>query len=188
VWFGKDAIERKDCCDPAGSHNNSQGVKVNGVSVLKAHGFQSEVGRWQQPPVDRARVMERIAGQMRKRTPMGEAYGINNDPRCGCASPAMADRRATWHFLVDGDEAGYVWDEHLVSEGSKQYPQGEERRLVRARPEREGIPGAELREAKKDRLCVAGRPWEALDPKGKKQRTRRGETAGASRSTSSGST
>lgn len=25
-------------------------------------------------------------------------------------------------------------------------------------------------EAKKDRLCVAGRPWDALDPKGKKQR------------------
>ncbi len=30
------------------------------------------------------------------------------------------DTVKTWHFLADGLEAGYVWDDHLVSVGSKQ--------------------------------------------------------------------
>jgi hypothetical protein len=120
VWFGKDATHQ-DCCDPAGSHDNSQGVKVNGVSVLKAHGFQPKWVDGSNRPSIRSALMERIAGQMRKRTPMGEAYAINNDKSRWLRVTSDGRPPSTWEFLVDGDEAGYVWDEHLVSEGSKQY-------------------------------------------------------------------
>lgn len=122
-WFLEKhpALEVQTCCDPAGSHNNSQGVKVNGVSVLKEHGFRAKWIEGSNRPSVRAAVMERIAGQMRKRTPMGEAYGVNNDPSMWLRVTGDGRPPATWHFLIDGDEAGYVWDEHLVSEGSKQY-------------------------------------------------------------------
>lgn len=120
VWFGDRAVFEQ-CCDPAGSHNNSQGVKTNGVSVLKDHGFAPKWVEGSNRPSVRVTLMERIAGLMRKRTPMGEAYGVNDDPERWLRVTGDGAPPATWHFLVDGDEAGYVWDEHLVSEGSKQY-------------------------------------------------------------------
>lgn len=119
-WF-PDAVEIKTCCDPAGSHNNSQGVKSNGVGVLKAHGFSP---RWQDGanrPSVRYAMIEKHAGLMRKRTPMGEAYAINNDRSRWLRVTGDGRPPAEWGFLADGDEAGYVWDDHLVSEGSKQY-------------------------------------------------------------------
>lgn len=120
LWFGDVAV-RQDCCDPAGAQNNSHGVKINGVSVLKENGFHPKWVDGANRPSVRTILMERIAGQMRRRTPMGEAYGINDDPSRWLRVTADGRPPATWHFLADGDEAGYVWDEHLVSEGSKQY-------------------------------------------------------------------
>jgi hypothetical protein len=120
TWFGMSAV-RKDCCDPAGSHNNSQGVKLNGVTVLKAHGFHPRWVDGSNQPSTRSAVIERIGGQMRRRTPSGEAYGINDDPSMWLLVRADGRPPSTWHFLVDGNEAGYVWNEHMVSQGSKQF-------------------------------------------------------------------
>lgn len=120
LWFGAN-VAHEDCCDPAGSHDNSQGVKVNGVSVLKANGFHPKWADGSNRPSIREALMERIAGQMRKRTPMGEAYGVNNDRTRWLLVTGDGKQPTVWEFLSDGDEAGYVWDEHLVSEGSKQY-------------------------------------------------------------------
>lgn len=120
LWYGSDIV-RKDCCDPAGSHNNSQGVKVNGVSVLKEHGFHPVWVDGSNRPSVRSALVERLAGQMRKRTPMGEAYAINSDRSKWLRVTADGRPPAQWSFLADGDEAGYVWNEHMVSEGSKKY-------------------------------------------------------------------
>ena len=119
-WFGEN-VTREDCCDPAGSHNNSQGVKVNGVSVLKEHGFHPKWVDGSNRPSVRSALVEVIAGQMRKRTPMGEAYAINSDKSRWIRVTADGRPPTTWEFLADGDEAGYVWNEHEVSEGSKKY-------------------------------------------------------------------
>jgi hypothetical protein len=63
-------------------------------------------------------MIERLAGYMRRRTPQGEAFGIEKNPaRWILVSP---DGVKPWTFLADGFEAGYVWDEHYVSVGSKQ--------------------------------------------------------------------
>src|SRR5437764_344284 len=58
---------------------------------------------------------------MRKRTPMGEAYAVNANPKMWLRVTGEGLPPAPWQFLADGDEAGYVWDQNLVSEGSKQY-------------------------------------------------------------------
>lgn len=119
-WFPT-RCEELTCCDPAGSHDNSQGVTQNGVKVLQSHGFAP---RWvdnANSPAVRSAMIERIAGYMRKRTPQGEAFGIARndlaDPRWVLVS---ADTVKPWGFLADGFEAGYVWDEHYVSVGNKQ--------------------------------------------------------------------
>lgn len=114
-WF-PNALEVVTCCDPAGSHNNSQGVKQNGVSVLRDKGF---VPTWKDDsnsPGVRAAMIERLAGHMRRRTPNGEAFGIDDSRwmRISLKSAVKAK------FLADGCEAGYVWDKNMVSVGNKQ--------------------------------------------------------------------
>src|SRR6185503_15143650 len=114
-WF-PNPLEVLTCCDPAGSHDNSQGVLNNGVKVLREHGFAP---RWQEnsnAPNVRIATIERLAGHMRRRTPQGEAFGVDNERWVRVAPDGVMP----WKFLADGFEAGYVWDEHMVSVGSKQ--------------------------------------------------------------------
>ena len=61
-------------------------------------------------------MVERIAAYMRNRSPRGEAFGI--DPSRWVR--VSANDVVAHKFLKDGFEAGYVWDEHLISVGSKQ--------------------------------------------------------------------
>lgn len=116
-WF-PDALAHLECCDPAGAHDNSQGVRNNGILVLKDHGFSPTYKENSNAPDVRLAMVERIAGYMRKRTPQGEAFGLEANPdRWMLVSPDLVK---SWPFLADGFEAGYVWDEHYVSVGSKQ--------------------------------------------------------------------
>lgn len=113
-WFPQ-ALEVQTCCDPAGSHENSQGVRLNGVEVLKALGF---VPRWQDAsnaPDVRLAMIERLAGHMRRRTPRGEAFGVDVTRWLRISAQAVTPHT----FLADGLEAGYVWDQHMVSVGNK---------------------------------------------------------------------
>jgi hypothetical protein len=114
-WF-PNALEVLTTCDPAGSHDNSQGIAKNGVEVLKDHGLAPVYDENANHPAIRGAMVERLAGYMRKRTPQGEAFGVNT------ANWVLvsADTIRPWKFLTDGFEAGYVWDEHMVSVGSKQ--------------------------------------------------------------------
>jgi hypothetical protein len=116
-WFPH-ALAVQTCCDPAGSHDNSQGVRNNGVKVLQDHGIYATWKDNSNAPDVRLAMIERLAGYMRKRTPRGEAFAIESNPnRWLIVTP---DTVRPWSFLADGFEAGYVWDEHFVSVGSKQ--------------------------------------------------------------------
>lgn len=113
-WF-KGYLEVLTCCDPAGSHNNSQGITQNGVKLLQEHGF---VVQWQadsNTPSVRLAMVERLASHMRRRSPQGEGFGV--DPTRWIRISAIA--AVPHRFLADGLQAGYVWDEHLVSVGNK---------------------------------------------------------------------
>lgn len=115
TWFS-DALEVLTCCDPAGAHNNSQGVKQNGVSVLMDLGFHPTYKDDSNSPAVRAAMIERNAGYMRRRSPMGEAFGIDTTRWLRISPEGVVPMT----FLADGLEVGYVWDEHMVSVGSKQ--------------------------------------------------------------------
>lgn len=114
-WF-PNALSVQTTCDPAGSHDNSQGISKNGVSVLKDYGLNPVYEENANAPSIRLAMVERLGKYMRRRTAQGEAFGIN-DTNWVLAS---ADVVKPWKFLTDGFEAGYVWDEHMISVGSKQ--------------------------------------------------------------------
>jgi hypothetical protein len=114
-WFPNAQVV--SCCDPAGAADNSQGVQSNAMTVLKQHGFSPRYESNSNAPNVRLAMVERLASQMRKRTPRGEAFQVANDERWLRISSSASVRDT---FLSDGFEAGYVWDEHFVSVGSKQ--------------------------------------------------------------------
>jgi hypothetical protein len=117
TWF-PEALEVLTCCDPAGSHNNSQGVKNNGVKVLQDLGFVPTYKPDSNSPAVRSAMIERNAGYMRRRSPMGEAFGVQQDMHYWLRiSPEGV---TPFKFVTDALEVGYVWDEHMVSVGSKQ--------------------------------------------------------------------
>jgi PBSX family phage terminase large subunit len=107
------------CCDPAGSHQNSQGTRFNGVDILRRFGYEPSWRMNANAPDVRAGTIEAIAAHMRRRTAQGaEAFMVEADPdrwiRVSLDGPVVEP------FLVDALEAGYVWDEHMVSVGNKQ--------------------------------------------------------------------
>lgn len=114
-WF-PDVLEVVTGCDPAGSHDNSQGVRQNGVKVLEDHGFAPKWLSDSNVPAVRLAMVERIAGHMRRRSPHGESFGIDRERWYRVSATKAVKHR----FLADGCEAGYVWDEHLISGSNKQ--------------------------------------------------------------------
>ena len=106
-WFGGYSM-LLSCCDPAGSHENSQGTRKNGVSVLGEHGI---VPRWvanSNAPDVRDYAIQTIAGYMRRRTMRGEAFQI--DPSHWRILSAREARFGS--YALDALEAGYVFDAH----------------------------------------------------------------------------
>ena len=114
LWFPK-ALRVDTCCDPAGSHNNSQGVRKNGVGVLQDHGINPVFLPESNSPHIRASAIERLAGYMRKRTHTGEAFSIDPDRQLIVSMTGANPSK----FITDGFEAGYVWDPHPKSVGGK---------------------------------------------------------------------
>lgn len=116
-WF-PESLRVDTCCDPSGSHNNSQGIKRNGIEVLNEHGIYPIYNKNSNQPSVRSAMVERIGGYMRWRTSQGEAFGINSTHWILLSAQGAV---RPWKFLTDGFEAGYVWSPHPTSEGSKQY-------------------------------------------------------------------
>lgn len=116
-WF--DPISGiQTCCDPAGAHDNSQGTRQNGVTLLREASFHPVWKPNSNAPDVRGTVIERLAGHMRHRGSQGELFGIDAQPQRWLR--LTKDGPEPWDFLADGCEAGYVWDEHMVSVGNKQ--------------------------------------------------------------------
>jgi PBSX family phage terminase large subunit len=113
-WF-PEAIQTVTCCDPAGSHDNSQGSVENGVSMLGDLGIVTTYRTDSNTPSVRLSMIERIAGHMRERSPAGESFGVDNSRWLRISASSMTPHR----FVADALEAGYVWDEHVISVANK---------------------------------------------------------------------
>ena len=115
-WF-PDPVEVRECCDPAGTVDTSHGTH-GAYKTLHAKGIHPVSQGDSNSPGMRLAAVERMAAQMRKRSAdREEAFLVSNSDRWLriSESATIVDR-----FLADGFEAGYVWDEHLVSVHNKQ--------------------------------------------------------------------
>ena len=117
VWF-PDPIGIRECCDPAGAADTSQGTS-GAIKTLREKGIRPVYIPDSNSPSIRLAMVERMAAQMRKRAAdRTEALVVNSDAERWLTISEQAtvmDR-----FLADGFEAGYVWDEHMVSVNNKQ--------------------------------------------------------------------
>lgn len=115
-WFPQ-PCEIRECCDPAGASDTSHGT-AGALAILKQHGIKPRYVPDSNSPAIRLAMIERMAARMRTRAAdRTEAFMISNAERWLRISEqaTVADR-----FLADGFEAGYVWDEHMVSVANKQ--------------------------------------------------------------------
>ena len=116
-WF-PNPVSLKECCDPAGAADTSHGTS-GAVKILREKGFRPIFKPDSNSPVVRLAMVERIASHMRRRAAdRSEAFAINRDPEMWLTISEKAT--SPDRFLADGFEAGYVWDEHMVSVGNKQ--------------------------------------------------------------------
>ena len=116
AWFPS-PCDLRECCDPAGATDTSHGTK-GALDTLKKHGITPRYVVDSNSPAIRLSMVERMAAQMRKRSAdRSEAFQISRSERWLriSAQATTVDR-----FLADGFEAGYVWDEHMVSVANKQ--------------------------------------------------------------------
>lgn len=118
AWFPEVPMGMQICCDPAGSHQNSQGARFTGVDIVKRFGWHPSWRPNANAPDVRAGTIEAIGAHMRRRTPSGEAFQVESDPERWLL--VNLDGPKAEPFLADALEAGYVWDEHMVSVGNKQ--------------------------------------------------------------------
>ena len=117
-WF-PELMGRQTCCDPAGSHQNSQGTRFNGVDLLKKAGFAPVWKDNANAPDVRLACVESLSAHMRRREPGGaEAFLVESDPNRWLR--VSTEGTTVDGFVTDALEAGYVWDEHMVSVGNKQ--------------------------------------------------------------------
>jgi hypothetical protein len=115
-WFPR-PIELRECCDPAGASDTSHGTH-GALKILREKGINPRYVADSNSPAVRLAMIERMAARMRRRAAdHSEAFRISNGDRWVRVSSqsTVVDR-----FLADGFEAGYVWDEHLVSVANKQ--------------------------------------------------------------------
>lgn len=117
-WF-PDPIEIRECCDPAGTSDTSHGTH-GAIKILRERGFNPRYQADSNSPAVRLAMVERMAARMRKRgADRSEAFAVNSYREQWLVISEKSTQQDT--FLADGFEAGYVWDEHMVSVGNKQH-------------------------------------------------------------------
>lgn len=117
-WFGE-VKTLKTCCDPAGSHQSSQGLRQTGVDILRTHyppGHRIAFVDNSNAPDVRLAMIEELARAMRRRTSTGEAFGVDDTRWL-----VVSSRRGVLpeKFYSDGLEVGYVWSPLTVSVNNK---------------------------------------------------------------------
>lgn len=113
-WF-PDAVDTVWCCDPAGVSNP---IGIDMGKTLSLHGIQARYEADSNSPAVRVALIDRIATKMRNRALDGsEGLRVASEDRWIRLS---ANGAVTHRMVSDAFEFGYVWDEHMVSVGSKQ--------------------------------------------------------------------
>ena len=97
----------------------SNPIGVDMGKLLAVHGIHARYQTDSNSPAARVALIERIAVQMRGRGLDGEEMlRVSNDAAHWIRLSAHG--AATHRMVASAFESGYVWDEHMVSVGSKQ--------------------------------------------------------------------
>jgi hypothetical protein len=114
-WF-PDPVDTAWCCDPAGFDNP---IGIDMAKMLKAHDIHAVSRKDSNSPAARVALIERVSTQMRSRDLAGEEMlRVSDNPEHWIR---ISEHGASTHRMVaSAFESGYVWDEHMVSVGSKQ--------------------------------------------------------------------
>ncbi len=120
-WFPNHLGPLYTCCNPQGAHEGEDDLRQNTIADLQNLGFAPVWKDHSNSPDVRKSLIDRLTTYMRKRTPKGEAFGVE-DTEAKWLSVSQSDIQP-WRFISDGCESGYVWDEHPVSVASKEIAQ-----------------------------------------------------------------
>ncbi len=110
-WFPS-PLEIKSTGDPAGTARSSQGTNRSAADVLQANGISLQTVVGANHPDKRNTAIQALAGYMRRLTPSGPAFQITSRFLI-----IGKDYQRSMAVLVDGLEAGYVWNERATSQG-----------------------------------------------------------------------
>ena len=122
AWFPGRTLET--CCTATSKGKDAQqgSTRYTATNILREAGLAPQHRDNGNDPDIVLAMIERLAGYMRKRNAMGEeSFGITADESRWLR--ASREGLEPCPFLAEGFEAGYVWDEHFVSVGSKQVRQ-----------------------------------------------------------------
>lgn len=117
-WFPGQVGPVHTCCAPAGVNDDGDEIHNDSAVILRDAGFAPVWKANANAPDIRLAMLERMTGYMRRRTPKGEAFGVEINPERWIR--VSGDRVVPWKFITDGLEAGIVWDEKPVSVANKE--------------------------------------------------------------------
>jgi hypothetical protein len=108
-WFPR-PLSVRSTGDPAGEALSNQGMPQRALDVLRDLGVHVYPVPGANHPEKRNYSIQQMASAMRRRTPRGEGFTIN--PRFVLLTQHGAKQT---EVLVDGFEAGYVWDDRQIT-------------------------------------------------------------------------
>ena len=103
-WF-PGVLEVRSTGDPAGESFSPHGVATSAADVLRKHGVDLQLFSSATRVDRRDMAIQTVAGYMRRLTPQGPAFRVT--PQFVVVTKRGS---TTTPVLVDGFEAGYVWD------------------------------------------------------------------------------
>ncbi len=118
-WFDDPKLF-KTCCDPPPAQEVKNYRYAHG-RILRGLGLQPVSRPSGNAPDVREAIIQTIAAHMRRRDGTGESFRVNDDPKRWLMVSAAVTKQS--RFLLDGLEASYVWDEHLISISHKKIRQ-----------------------------------------------------------------
>jgi len=109
-WF-QNPLEIRTTGDPAGEQASGQGLPQRAMDVLRELGVPVQPCLGGNTLERRNYAIQRMADAMRRRTSQGEAFTVN--PRFALLTQHGGVKQT--EVIVDGLEAGYVWDERMFN-------------------------------------------------------------------------
>lgn len=121
-WFEEpDRSKFQLCCDPPPSDEDGMALRYTHLNILREAGLSPRFRANSNSPDVRESVIQHAAGLMRRQLGTRKGITVNADMAKWVMASALVKKQTG--LFIDGLESSYVWDEHLISVGSKKVRQ-----------------------------------------------------------------